>query len=133
MRRFLPLLAVALATVILQPRAARAQCNEACVTVISPTGPGWGCVVDNSAGAACYARSTRCYIKLCWNAMATDPSGRTLAIADICGDNVTVRSLARSSRQESRKKPPRDGRAIVAAGRMREAAPFSVTDKLGRG
>ena len=97
MRRFLPMLAIALATVSVHPPAAQAQCNEACVQVVSTTGaPGWGCVVDNDSGAACYARSTRCYIKLCWNAMVTDPSGRVLAVADICGDNVTVRSLAHS-------------------------------------
>jgi hypothetical protein len=95
------MLAVALATVLLHPPAARAQCNEACIQFISPSGPGWGCVVDNSSGAACYARSTKCYIKLCMNAMVTDPSGRTLAMADICGGNVAVRSLARASKPRS--------------------------------
>jgi len=133
MRRFLPMFAVALATVLVHPPAARAQCNEACVTVISPTGPGWGCVIDNSSGAACYARATKCYIKLCWNAMLTDPSGRTLAVADICSGNVTVRSLVRTSGQGGRKKAPGDARAMVAVSSTGKAAPLSVVDEPGSG
>lgn len=136
MRRILAILALALAPVLVHPQAASAQCNERCIKLVAPEGgtAGYGCIVDNDSGAACIARSTICYTKLCWNAMMTDPSGRVLAVADICGANVTVRSLARSSAQRGRKKPPqRDGRAIVAANRTVHAASFSVTDKLGRG
>lgn len=133
MKRSLAVFAFALACVLMHPPRAGAQCNEQCVKFVSSQGSGYGCIVNNDSGAACIARSTNCYMKLCWNAMVTDPSGRMLAVAGICGDNVTVRSLARSSGQEARKKPLRDGRAIVAAGRTEKAAPFSVTDELGRG
>jgi hypothetical protein len=102
MRRFLAVLALALATVLMHPPAARAQCNEACVTFVTTTGQvGHGCVVENDSGAACYARSTTCYTKLCSNAMVTDPSGRTLAVAEICSGNVTVHSRAHASKPRS--------------------------------
>jgi hypothetical protein len=137
MRRILAIFALALATVLVHPPAAGAQCNERCIKLVAPEGGGtvgYGCVVDNDSGAACIARSTVCYTKLCWNAMLTDPSGRMLAVADICGDNVTVRSLARTSRQEGRKKPPqRDGRVVVAASRTGDADSFRVTGEPGRG
>lgn len=136
MRRILATFALALATVLVHPPAAAAQCNERCIKLVAPEGgtAGYGCVIDNDSGAACIARSTICYTKLCWNAMVTDPSGRMLAVADICGDNVTVRSLARTSRQEGRKKPQqRDGRAVVAASRAGDATPFRVTGEPGRG
>jgi hypothetical protein len=128
MRRILAIFALALATVLVHPPAAGAQCNERCVKLIAPEGgtAGYGCVVDNDSGAACIARSTICYTKLCWNAMVTDPSGRTLAVADICGDNVSVRSPARASGQGGRKKSlQRDGGAIAAAG-TRAKQPRSV-------
>jgi hypothetical protein len=115
MRRFLALLALGF-TIALVPSAARAQCNEACVQVFTPEGaPGWGCVVDNDSGAACYARSTRCYVKLCWNAMVTDPSGQMLAVADVCKDEVTVRPVRRGPASRSAVRPRAPTRSAMVA------------------
>jgi hypothetical protein len=122
MKRSLAVLAFALACVLMRPAPASAQCNERCVKFSSPLGSGYGCIVDNDSGAACIARSTVCYTKLCWNAMVTDPSGRTLAVADICGDNVTVRSLASTSKPRSAEKlrAQRGTGTVAAAGKARE-------------
>ncbi|SOD03336.1 hypothetical protein SAMN05216486_11031 [bacterium JGI 053] len=118
MRRFLALLALALAAVLAHPPAARAQCNEACVTFVTTTGSvGHGCVVDNDSGAACYARSTKCYTRPCSNAMVTDPSGRMLAVADICNGNVTVHSHAHASKPRSAAKLGSRGTGTVAVAR----------------
>lgn len=122
MRRFLAVPALVLAAVLAHAPAARAQCNEACVTFVTTTGSvGHGCVVENDSGAACYARSTRCYVKLCSNAMVTDPSGRTLAMADICGGNVTVHSYAHASKPRSAAKPRSLGTGTVALARKHTA------------
>ena len=97
MKRILPLLMLTLAGVLAHPPRAVAQCNEACVEVRTPQGfRGFGCVAANDTGEACIARSTGCYTKLCYNTMITDPAGRTLAIADVCGDRVAIRRVARA-------------------------------------
>ncbi len=122
MKRMLAMFALALAAVLVHPPAARAQCNEACVFFYTPGGAsGHGCVVDNDSGAACYARSTRCYTKLCWNAMVTDPSGQVLAVADVCNGQVTVRPAARdrAQRRAARFHP---ARGTATASRARTAA-----------
>lgn len=96
MKRPLALLALAIGLVAMHPSDARAQCNEACIPIVAPNGArGFGCVVDNDANAACIARSTICYTKLCYNAMITNPAGGALARVDICGDEVTLRPVAR--------------------------------------
>lgn len=121
MKRSLAVLAFALACVLIHPAPAGAQCNERCVKFTSPLGSGYGCIVDDGSGAACIARSTICYTKLCWNAMVTDPSGRTLAVADICGDNVTVRSLASTPKPRSAVKlrAQRGTATVAVAGKAR--------------
>jgi hypothetical protein len=124
MKRMLALFALALAAVVAHPVAARAQCNEACVFFFTPDGAsGYGCVVDNDSGAACYARSTRCYTKLCSNALVTDPSGHILAVADICNGQVTLRPAARerAQRRTARFHPAR-GTATATASRARTVA-----------
>ena len=121
MKRSLAVLALAVACLLVHPPHVSAQCNEQCVTFASPLGSGYGCVVNNDSGAACIARSTVCYTKLCWNAMVTDPSGRTFAVADICGDNVTVRSLASTSKPRSTEKlrAQRGTGTVAVAGKVR--------------
>jgi hypothetical protein len=118
MKRMLAMFALALAAVLAHPPAARAQCNEACVFFYTPGGaPGHGCVVDNDSGAACYARSTRCYVKQCSNALVTDPSGHILAVADICKDEVTVRPVRRgpASRSAARPRAPMRSTTVASA------------------
>lgn len=96
MRRILAVLTLAVAGVLMHPPRVAAQCNEACVAVTTPQGhKGFGCIVENDSNAACIARSTVCYSKLCYNALITGPGGTVLAAADICGDEVTLRPVAR--------------------------------------
>lgn len=96
MKRLLALVALAIGLTAMHPTDARAQCNEACIPIVAPNGArGFGCVVDNDANAACIARSTICYTKLCYNALLTGPGGALLATVDICGDEVTLRPVAR--------------------------------------
>jgi hypothetical protein len=122
MKRMLALFALALAAVLAHPPAARAQCNEACVFFYTPGGaPGHGCVVDNDSGAACYARSTKCYVKQCSNALVTDPSGHILAVADICNGQVTIRPAARD-RAQRRATWSRPAPGTTTASRARTAA-----------
>jgi hypothetical protein len=117
MRRILAVLSVAFAFVVVHPPRAAAQCNEACVSLTAPDGTrGFGCVVDNDANAACWARSTRCTVKPCSNALLTDPAGRVLATADICNGQVTVHPVPRDRAQR------RAGRSL----RTRESARVAV-------
>lgn len=96
MNRVLVVPGLAFAGLLAQPPRAAAQCNEACVEVTTPQGyKGYGCVQANDTGQACIARSTTCFIKLCYNTMITGPDGSVLAIADICGEKVTLRPVAR--------------------------------------
>lgn len=96
MKRLLALVTLAIGLAAMHPTDARAQCNEACIPIVAPNGArGFGCVVDNDANAACIARSTVCYTRLCYNAMVTDPTGSALARVDICGDEVTLRPVVR--------------------------------------
>ena len=91
MKRMLAILALALVPVLAQPPRLQGQCNEACVRIEMPEGKGYGCIAMNDTGTACIARSGGCTVKLCWNAIVTDPSGQMLAVADVCKDKVTVR------------------------------------------
>mgnify|MGYP003576517111 CR=1 FL=1 len=96
MKRILAVLVVAVTGVLTAPPHVAAQCNEACVEVRTVQGyRGYGCVQANDTGEACIARSTTCFTKLCYNTMITGPSGGVLAMADICGDEVTLRPITR--------------------------------------
>jgi hypothetical protein len=120
MKRVLVLVVLALVAVVAHPQSLRAQCNEACVKIDYPDAKGYGCVVQNDSGAACYARSFGCHVKLCSNAMVTDATGRMLAIADICGDEVTLRPVEHE-RTPARVavQPPRAKRAASNAAKAR--------------
>lgn len=105
----------------IRPTEARAQCNEACIPIIAPNGArGFGCVVDNDANAACIARSTGCFTKLCYNAVLTAPGGALLATADICGDKVTLHPVTpEQAPARVAVNAPRAQRAAVVAAKAR--------------
>ena len=114
MKRILAVLALAFAPALVHPRPAAAQCNEECVAFVTPDGRrGFGCVVDNDSGKACYARSTGCTTKLCYNAMVADPSGAVLAVADVCNDKVTVRSMTRTPAARRAARPRASARSAT--------------------
>ena len=123
MRRILALVALVVGCVALRPVDTRAQCNEACIPIVAPNGArGFGCVVDNDSNAACIARSTICWTRLCSNALITAPTGQMIAMADICGDKVTLRLVAheraslRVAVQSARAKRAASGAAKSRAG-----------------
>lgn len=101
MKRTIAALVLAVACVLVHAPRVDAQCTERCIKFVTPEGSGYGCIVDNDSGMICIARSTSCYSKLCSNAMVTDPSGRTLAVAEICSGNVIVHSRAHVSKPRS--------------------------------
>lgn len=117
MKRMLAVLALALVPILAEAPRLHGQCNEACVRIEMPEGRGYGCIAMNDSGTACIARSTGCYTKLCYNAMVTDPSGRALAVADVCNGRVTLRSLDRAtaSRRAARPRASTRSRAVASA------------------
>jgi hypothetical protein len=117
MKRMLAVMALALVPVLAQPPRLQGQCNEACVRIEMPEGRGYGCIAMNDTGTACIARSTGCTVKLCYNAMVTDPSGQMLAVADVCQDEVTVRPVRRgpASRSAARPRAPTRSAAVASA------------------
>ena len=115
MKRMLAVMALALVPVLAQPPRLQGQCNEACVRIEMPEGKGYGCIAMNDTGTACIARSGGCYVKLCYNAMVTDPSGRALAVADVCNGRVTLRPLDRTAASRRTARPRAPIRSTAAA------------------
>jgi hypothetical protein len=54
---------------------------------------------------------------MCETALLSDPAGQTVGLASLCGDNVTVRSLAHTSKPRSAAKLRAQRGATLAAAR----------------
>ena len=117
MKRILTVFALACVPLLSHSSGAAAQCYESCAALVAPDGTkGWGCIPNEDAATKCTARATRCSFSACYEAMLTDPSGRVLAVADICSGNVTMRPLSFTSKPRSAAKlRPQRGTTLTAA------------------
>lgn len=103
-------------------RPVRAQCNTYCAVLSSPLGTTIECYYAPGSNANCTSIPRGCRLQMCETALLSNPAGQTVGLASLCGDNVTVRPLAHTSKPRfAAKLRAQRGAATVAVARKARA------------